>query len=168
MLTNFPFSILHEALAIRPTDQSCHHEAWLHLDFVEWRDEQPHREKRDRRILLKERFAPYHHENQKGHISDVVTIRRRYVGRFLSTRTARTSSPSDLMTLPHLTATPVSFFPRSVIHIACMTISTRRATKKKTVSKRFMGRMSFCKLFRYWHHNDRIWIGYQYPQESFS
>ena len=42
------------------------------------------------------------------------------------------SSPSDLMTLPlFLTATSVSFSSRSVIHIACMTISTRRATKKK-------------------------------------
>ena len=38
------------------------------------------------------------------------------------------------MTLPlFLTATGVSFFSRSVIHIACMTISTRRATKKKKV-----------------------------------
>ena len=27
------FSIPHEALGLRPTDQSCHHEAWIHLDF---------------------------------------------------------------------------------------------------------------------------------------
>ena len=27
------FSIPREALGIRPTDQSCHHEAWLHLDL---------------------------------------------------------------------------------------------------------------------------------------
>ena len=40
-----------EALGIHPTDQSCHHEAWLHLDFVGWHDEQPQREKHDRRIL---------------------------------------------------------------------------------------------------------------------
>ena len=56
----------HEALGIRPTDQSCHHKAWLHLDFVEYRNEQPHREKHDRRILLKERSAPYHYGKQKG------------------------------------------------------------------------------------------------------
>ena len=82
-------SIPHEALGIRPTDQSCHHEAWLHLDIVDWRNEQPHHEKHDRRILLKERSAPYHHGKPKGHISDVMsdhslsslkaTIRRQYV-----------------------------------------------------------------------------------------
>ena len=66
-------SILHKALGIRPTDQSCHHEACLHLDFVEWRSEQSHRERHDRRILLKERSAPYHHGKQKGHFSDVVS-----------------------------------------------------------------------------------------------
>ena len=58
------FSIHHEDLGIRPTDQNCHHEAWIHLDFVEWRDEQPHREKHDRRILLKERSVPYHYGKQ--------------------------------------------------------------------------------------------------------
>ena len=64
------FSILHEALGIRPTDQSCHHEAWLHLDFVGWHDEQLQREKHDRRILLKQLSALYHYGNQKWHISD--------------------------------------------------------------------------------------------------
>ena len=29
------FTIVHGALGIRPTDQSCHQEAWLHLNFVE-------------------------------------------------------------------------------------------------------------------------------------
>ena len=28
------FSILRDVLGLRPNDQSCHHEAWLHLDFV--------------------------------------------------------------------------------------------------------------------------------------
>ena len=32
------FPIPHEALGIRQTDQSCHHEIWLHLDFVERRN----------------------------------------------------------------------------------------------------------------------------------
>ena len=67
------FSTPHEALSIRQTDQSCHHEAWLHLDFVEWRSEQSHHERHDRRILLKERSAPYHFSKQQGHISDVVS-----------------------------------------------------------------------------------------------
>ena len=66
-------SIPHEALGLRPTDQSCHHEAWLHLDFVGWHDVQPQREEHDRRILLKERSSPYHYGKQKGHISDTMS-----------------------------------------------------------------------------------------------
>ena len=62
---------LHGALCLRPTDQSCHHETWLHLDFVDWQDVQPHREKYNRRVVLKERPAPYLHGKQKGRISDV-------------------------------------------------------------------------------------------------
>ena len=67
------FSIPREALGIRPADQSCHHEAWLRYDFVEWRSEQSHRERDDRKIHLKERSAPYHYGKQKGHISDVMS-----------------------------------------------------------------------------------------------
>ena len=93
--------ILHEALGIRPTDQSCHHEAWLHLDFVGWRDEQPHREKHDRRILLKERSASFHYDEQKGHISDVMSDHSlsSWFGDHLPMRTTHMSSPSDLTTL---------------------------------------------------------------------
>ena len=32
------FSIPRKSLGPRPTDQSCHHETWLHLDFVDWRN----------------------------------------------------------------------------------------------------------------------------------
>ena len=52
-------------LGLRPTDQSCHHETWLHLDFVDWRNTQSHHEEPDRRILLKERPTPYHYGQQK-------------------------------------------------------------------------------------------------------
>ena len=38
------FSIPRKTLALRPTDQSCHHETWLHLDFVDWRNCEPHHE----------------------------------------------------------------------------------------------------------------------------
>ena len=64
-------SPFHTKLGIRPTDQSCHHEARLHLDDVEWRSERSHRERHDRRILVRERSAPYHYEKQKRHICDV-------------------------------------------------------------------------------------------------
>ena len=59
------FSIPQKAHGLRPTDQSCHHETWLHLEFVDWRSAQSHHEGHDRRILLKERPAPYHYGQQK-------------------------------------------------------------------------------------------------------
>ena len=67
------FVIHHKALGIRQTDQSCHHEVWLHLDLVEWRSEQSHHERHDRRILLKDRSSPCHYGKQKEHISDVMS-----------------------------------------------------------------------------------------------
>ena len=58
--------IPHEALGIRQTDQSCHHEVWLHLDFVEQRNGQAHHERhQERRLLLKERSAPNHYNKPK-------------------------------------------------------------------------------------------------------
>ena len=32
------FSIPRKVLGLRPNDQSSHHETWLHLDFVDWRN----------------------------------------------------------------------------------------------------------------------------------
>ena len=52
------FSSPRKTLGLRPTDQSCHHETWLHLDFVDWRNSEPRYEEPDRRILLKERPVP--------------------------------------------------------------------------------------------------------------
>ena len=67
------FSIPRKTLGLRPTDQSCHHETWLHLDFVDWRNSQSHHEEPDRRILLKERPAPHHHGQQTRRISDIMS-----------------------------------------------------------------------------------------------
>ena len=58
---------------LRPTDQSCHHETWLHLDFVDWRSAQSHHDRQDRRILLKERPAPHHYGQQKRCINDIMS-----------------------------------------------------------------------------------------------
>ena len=66
------FSILRKTLGLRPTDQSCHHETWLHLDFVDWRSTLSQHDEHDQRILLKERSSPYHYGQQKRRISDVV------------------------------------------------------------------------------------------------
>ena len=60
---------MHKVLGPRPKDQSCHHETWLHLDFVDWRNTRSH----DRRILLKERPAPPHLGTQKRSISDIMS-----------------------------------------------------------------------------------------------
>ena len=65
--------IPHKTLGLRPTDQSCHHETCLHLEFVDWRSTRSHHEEHDRRILLKERPAPHHQGQQKGRISDIMS-----------------------------------------------------------------------------------------------
>ena len=43
------------------TTQTQKAQPWLHLEFVDWRSASSHHEEHDRRILLKERPAPYHH-----------------------------------------------------------------------------------------------------------
>ena len=48
------FSILRKALGLRPNDQSCHHETWLHLHFVDWNNKWSHQAYY---IRLKERPA---------------------------------------------------------------------------------------------------------------
>ena len=55
------FSILH-----RPTDQSCHHEASLHVDFVEWRHEQPPRRTRSKDPLQRTLCAAPLRQTQRG------------------------------------------------------------------------------------------------------
>ena len=67
------FSSSCDVLGLRPTDQSCHHEAWLHLDFVGWHDIQPQREKPCQRGLLKERSSPYHYGRKSGRISEIMS-----------------------------------------------------------------------------------------------
>ena len=135
------FSKHRDVLGLRRNDQSCHHEAWLHLDLVGWHDVQPQRAKHCQRILLKERSSPYQHGRKSGRISEIMsdhslssrhrdhscTLVRRSTSRVLLA-----SSPSDLMTLLTLsnscTCLVHSFC--SSVPIARMTIPTRRATKK--------------------------------------
>ena len=49
---------------IRQTDQSCHHEVWFRMDFVEQHNGHA-RERHERRLLLEERSAPYHYSKQR-------------------------------------------------------------------------------------------------------
>ena len=47
------FSIPQKTLGLRPTDQSCHHETWLHLDFVDWNNRWSKHDDYARHIPLK-------------------------------------------------------------------------------------------------------------------
>ena len=49
------FSIPRKTLGLRPNDQSCHHETWLHLDFVDWSNTWSRKYDYERHISLKER-----------------------------------------------------------------------------------------------------------------
>ena len=67
------FPIPRKALGLRPNDQSCHHETWLHLDFVDWCNTQSQHDEHDRRIFLKERPAACSHGHQKRRICEVTS-----------------------------------------------------------------------------------------------
>ena len=49
------FSIHWKALGLRPNDQSCHHETWLHLHFVDWNSRWSRQAHHNGNIRLKER-----------------------------------------------------------------------------------------------------------------
>ena len=51
------FSIPGKTLGLRPSDQSCHHETWLHLDFVDWNNRWSKQDVYEQHISLKERLA---------------------------------------------------------------------------------------------------------------
>ena len=67
------FSTPRKTLGLRPTDQSCHHETWLHLDFVDWRNTRSQHGEHDRRIFLKGLPVPPHQGAQKRRISDIMS-----------------------------------------------------------------------------------------------
>ena len=65
------FSIPRKALGLRPNDQSCHHETWLHLHFVDWNNKSIHQAYFNGNIRLKERPAGSSFGTQKRNISEV-------------------------------------------------------------------------------------------------
>ena len=67
------FSIPRQALGLRPNDQSCHHETWLHLHFVDWNSKWNHQAHSNGNIRLKERPASSGYGAQIRHISDVLS-----------------------------------------------------------------------------------------------
>ena len=52
---------------------SCHHETWLHLEFVDWRNRWSKQGDHDRHISLKGRPAACSYGNQKRRISEVMS-----------------------------------------------------------------------------------------------
>ena len=49
--------IFRQALGLRSSDQRCHHETWLHLQFVQWSNQWNHQAHYNGNIRLKERPA---------------------------------------------------------------------------------------------------------------
>ena len=66
-------SIPGKTLGLRPNDQSCHHETWLHLHFVDWRNTHSQHDEQDRRTFLKERPAACSQGHQKRRISELMS-----------------------------------------------------------------------------------------------
>ena len=67
------FSIPRKALGLRPNDQRCHHETWLHLHFVDWSNKWNHQAHYNGNIRLKERPASSGYGAQKRNISEVLS-----------------------------------------------------------------------------------------------
>ena len=67
------FSIPRKTLGLRPNDQSCHHETWLHLDFVDWSNTWSKQKVYEQRISLKERPAECSYGNPQRCISEITS-----------------------------------------------------------------------------------------------
>ena len=66
------FSFPRQALGLRTHDQSCHHETWLHLYFVEWSDQWNHQARHNGNIRLTERPAHAANRAPKRNICEVL------------------------------------------------------------------------------------------------
>ena len=68
------FTMPREILGLSQRDQSCHHEVWLHLEFVGDRyahgSRMNHDNRHDNRVLLMERSCPYPRTKEKGRYDD--------------------------------------------------------------------------------------------------
>ena len=67
------FSIPRKSLGLRPTHQNCHHETWLHLDFIDWSNTWSKQGAYEPRISLKERSAECSYGNPKRRISEIMS-----------------------------------------------------------------------------------------------
>ena len=65
------FSILRQALGLRANDQSCHHETWLHLYFVDWSNLWNHQARYNGNSRLTERPANSRNRAPKSHLRGI-------------------------------------------------------------------------------------------------
>ena len=70
---NMGFSFPRETLGLRLSDLSCHHETWLHLDFVDRNWSHPRLDESDQRAELKERPTPHQYGSRKRNINDLMS-----------------------------------------------------------------------------------------------
>ena len=104
-------SIPRQALGLRANDQSCHHETWMHLHFVDWSNQWNHQVYYNGNILLRERPTNFGSRALKGNICEVLSDNslssqlydhsysvpsRRHSTVSRSMRSMCSSSPSDL------------------------------------------------------------------------
>ena len=95
----------HAKLGLRPTDESCHHETWLHLDFVNCRKTQSHHDEYDRRFYSKSALRCTRTASSKGapaiSWATIHSLRDRAIIRTRSSILCEKcrSSRSELMTL---------------------------------------------------------------------
>ena len=94
-----------ERWKVRQTDQqSCHHEVWLHLDFVERRSGQSHCERHEGRLFLKERSAVPLQQTKVSH-------RRGYKRPFAIFKMGRPTAASSGSALPYNESNVLCFTP---------------------------------------------------------
>ena len=67
------FSLPRQALGLRANDQSCHHETWLHLHFVDWSNQWNHQARYNGNIRLTERPTNSGNRAPKRHICEVLS-----------------------------------------------------------------------------------------------
>ena len=67
------FSIPQKTLGLRPNDQSCHHETWLHLDFVDWSNSWSKQDVYEQRISLENNLQIVHTIIQQRRINKVMS-----------------------------------------------------------------------------------------------
>ena len=151
------FPVRHEALGIGQTDQSCHHEVWLHLDFVDRCARATNSLERTFSAIPLQQTERSHKARMSGTIRflrDMATIRRPvWVQRYVR-REQRVETPMLNKTISNrLDETQNFYFDSRVCFVSFIVIdrmlsmhdhlNTRATTKKK--EEKFGERKTMCK-----------------------